>query len=722
MAPEESGEKPDAVPPPAPAADVDAHHPAADDGVRSKTESLRELKDDDAGRADANRSLEIITELLGRLRDAPGAGGALNVTLFTGRVDVGRDFTIDNGGAARARRGVTPIAIASAYVVGHTQAFVEPPGFPRALRMLAKHRVVVLAAPPGIGQYTAALELLRRASGDGPDLYELPAQEVLGDPTWAVPHQHAGFVIKPDEAAFDLLSEGWLSGASRLLTDAGSYLVVLTGKLRGELENAPRRAEFVLENLAGPDPLEIVKERVAKSGLFDAAEVADRLGEADVRGLLDGRPQPWFAVRVAEVVVATLRDGGDLGAALAELDDPASQVKEWFETHESLEQVAFAFAVAVLGGSTYLTLSDAATQLRFQLSDDPTQGPLRFRRDLAAVHPWVELVAGPGEVAAEVVRFRNPRLQPAVLSYVWYEFDNRRPKLLTWLRKLAGHADVEVRARAGTAVGIIAAADLTHALHRYLLPWGRSGVLAERQSAALALGVIGSFPEHSASVWQRLRAWSDPSRGSAHPRLAETAGLVVGGPLGLADPEAALDVLRGLAGDEQWRWLTAVALGAQQLVNAGALGTVLATLLDWTGDEDNEDRVAQGLIAFAFAARFPVDEDEPATTVVPVRTPGLPMLLANVAEHLADLAELWARALENEQSRPLALDALREWLRLAEDDASAYRWVLELAASVADRGERDSERLEYYLEQWAEDEEKPSASAADILDELSTVA
>src|SRR5262249_54272590 len=155
----------------------------------------------------------------------------------------------------------------------------------------------------------------------------------------------------------------------------------------------------------------------------------------------------------------------------------------------------------VLEETSYLTLSDAAVDLLDELCPgEPAPAAPRFLRSLATEHPWIEL-AGPGEPAAgsapAAVRFRSPLLRLAVLGYAWTEFDGMRPTLLAWLRRQAGHPDIEVRARAAHAAGLLAREDLQHGLHRYLVPWADSDSVALRRSAALALGVVGDLTQHN---------------------------------------------------------------------------------------------------------------------------------------------------------------------------------------------------------------------------------
>ncbi|RSN35501.1 hypothetical protein DL990_04680 [Amycolatopsis sp. WAC 01416] len=688
-----------------------------DSGIpRTKEDALRALKDEGPDWEDSDRSQAIINEWIERTRGP----GATTINYFASEVHAGRDFAIGGGGENRKRRtNATLVAIDAAEIAEYTAAFVEPAGFSRAIRVLGRKHVVTLATAEGLGQRTAALELLRRVLGvDEPVLYKLDALEVLGDRTWEPPHDAAGYLVPREDASLRLLSETWFDAVSQGLAAAGAYLVVLTEPLSDELAKATWRTDFVVENLAAPYAFDVVTERLCRTGLFDRETIKRQLTEAGVRPLLEARPRPRFAVEFAAEVVRVVSDGGDLRDAVARLDRPGELVREWFSEHKRHDQLAFVFAVAVLEGSSYLTLSDAAAQLFTRLPDAPGEESMHFRGTLRKDHPWIELDVGDEPGAVELVRFRNQRLQPVVLTHIWYEYDMYRPVLQAWLKSLCGHPDVEVRARAGTAVGIIASGDLQHAMHRYLRPWARSKIGPLRQSIALALSVVGALSEHTDSVWALLRDWAEAPENVYERRMAATAGLVAGSPWGLDDPSRALGVLRCLAEDDDWDSLEVIAVGILHLLDGGSFTEVLRALLAWTARQDESALVEKGLVAFTFAARNPVSRAETETTVVPVRRPGLPTLLSNAVNAPKELAELWARALANAQVRPLALDALHEWLRMADRDPSVFQAVRTQILTVAGLSDLDCERLEYHLELWADSEGNPSAAAFEILREL----
>jgi biopolymer transport protein ExbB/TolQ len=79
------------------------------------------------------------------------------------------------------------------------------------------------------------------------------------------------------------------------------------------------------------------------------------------------------------------------------------------------------------------------------------------------------------------------------------------------------------------------------------------------------------------------------------------------------------------------------------------------------------------------------------------------------------VGDLWGRAFTAKPVRPLALEALRSWLELADRDEAAVAPVSRVVEAVVRLGGKHPERMEYYLEQWASDLKKPVRSAQRVL-------
>lgn len=701
--------------------------------VSDRDGALRALREAELDPLDNGRSSEIVGKFL---RGAE----VRNLTVIAGPLTVAGD--VNTGGAAKGRTAPRsgraagrPFAYSKAHLDGYTAGFVRPDWFEDAHDVLAERHLVVLSGQPGAGRDAASLALLVEVlRGAGPaQVTQLPP-EVLGDVTWTVPDKGCGYVIpdnlvvratryrgaKPPVTA-EAIDDVWLTRMSEQLHDAGSFLVVVTGPPAGRLAVAARRHEFVMEQVSAPDPYEIFYARLEVSDLdvpLDA--VRRRLEDTEVAALVAERPRPSFAVRVADAVVAAINSGTSLTEVVRELRDPREQVSEWFGDNVDPAEIAFAMATAVLEGCGYLTVSDAAGDLHRALAGKSAEPATHFRRTLRTAHTWIQLARpergdGGGAPVDEVVVFRNPYLRLAVLTHAWHELDGMRPAIQEWLRRMAGHSDVEVRARAATAAGVLASGDFQHSLHGLILPWAGSDSGSERQSAALALGVVGSQAVHTGRVWRLLREFAADSRTGPDRPLPKTAAMAAGGPLGLADPDSAVHLLRSLLEADDWNLVHPAAWSFARLVEEGADRVVVAALREWSDAARRGDFAVKVLTAFVIAARPHAAMVGRSTWDTPAVWP---VLLKEAARHHDDLPVLWARALAERRVRELALQALRGWLGVADDDPAAYPVVLDVLAGIVDLGERAADDLEHQLEVWASDRRDPSRAAAYAHDDL----
>ncbi|WP_434439463.1 hypothetical protein [Lentzea sp. E54] len=511
------------------------------------------------------------------------------------------------------------------------------------------------------------------------------------------------------------MDDVWLTRARQQLEDSHSFLVVVTGTPRGRLATASRRHEFVLENLTAPDPHLVFDAKLEAAALRrPLTEVRRRLEGTDLHALLTERPRPGFAVRAADTVVNAVNNGDDLATVLRELRDPGEQVAEWFGDTVDFAEISFAVATAVLEGCGYLTVSDAAAELHRTLAGKSAEPVTHMRRTMRTDHTWIELAIGDEPLDGEVVRFRNPDLRLAVLEHVWHELDGMRTAIQEWLRGMAGHSDVEVRARAATAAGFLAAGDLSHALHAFLLRWAESESPEEQQSAAIALGVVGRRREHTGRVWHLLREFAAHARHRPESPLSHTAARAAGGLMGLDDPASALHLVRELLGTDDWSLLLPCAFSVARLVEDGAARQTVPELRAWSDAAGRGDLAVKVLTAFVIAARpAPLGVAHPGA-----HRPQWPVMIRDEGDHPDDIPELWSRALSHPRVRHLALNALRDWLRLADRDRRAYPAVLDVLAGIADIGDHEANDLLHQLEIWATDPRDPSDAAADAHDDL----
>jgi hypothetical protein len=633
---------------------------------------------------------------------------AETINIFSGNYD--EEFT-DGPRERRPGRRLGKVRFTKRELDEATASFVEPPGFRNELDLLADRNLVVLAGPARTGKRTRALELLRRTLNEaGLDevVEELPVS-ALANPTWRIPQEGTGFIVsdvpgRNDTFAATKISEEWLRKTAHRLLEAGSYLVVATGPVSGSLGDAPNRAEFVLDELELPDSLEILHRRLRDTVPSEADDLIGQLDDTDLAEVLAERDSPAFAVRAATVIIESHRAGRSLADTAAKLSSAEGLVHEWLSRDPEAKDLSLVLATAVLDNAGYLKVADAAVSLYKRLNGGSSAPmSLRYTQRLLTEHTWIQLVPSDDQRRAPTVRFRHARVRPAVLGAIWCDYDGAREKVLEWLKELAVHPDVEIRAGAAQAVGILAQQDFQHSMHKYLLPWGRDGSRLLRQTAAQGLNVAGILG-NDRTAWSVLEDWAEAAYSENTENLCTTAALAAGGPLGIREPRRALGVLRDFVTcQDKWDVLWSVAASAGALLGAGRGDDVLDALREWTEAGADKDALVKALLVFTWVVRPETDES-------------WPLLLRTADENRKHLSVLWSRAMSNQFVRPLALDGLRTWVHRVDDDTDSNLVVLGLIADISDESPADKNRVLHALSQWAQDRYRPSVAAATYYD------
>ncbi|WKX73099.1 hypothetical protein [Streptomyces sp. XD-27] len=701
------------------------------DGPVSESDALRNLTQgggqDDAERSEAVRA-SAIADLIAERLNADSSGTRIGtLALFNESVSFGGGFHTGGRAAPPPPGAGATVPLDETELAEYTELYVHPESYAAALDALCEQHLLVLTAPPGSGREAAAVNLLAEAmavsgSADGA-CHRVLDPSVIVSPDWVPPAENSGYLAVLDDAGPGRQPLGaaglrGIAGAVARLKAARSHLVLVGGHDLDVAASGPGAGPVARHRLAAVDPVAVVELRVLGHGAALEArnELHALLERSGAATALRERLSPAHAVRLASVITAD----GDLPAAVAALRDPSDQVATWFSRHREPESLAFALAAAVLEDSSYLTVADAAIALRRALTPTEEAPPdVRFRERLRHEQPWIEVVttrdgttAGPPRV-----RFRSGLLRQVVLAYAWTTLDGRRDAVLGWLRGLLVHSDLEVRARAAVAAGVLVWADHHYAAHRFLKSWAGSSSWPVRQAAATALGVAGSRPETAEAVWELLREWASGGVGAHQRKVAGTAANAVGGLLGRKAPRRALEVLRtALDRRDDWGTLTPVAWGGVHLLHQGRAGHVLDAYLDWSAPQDLSPMVVKTLSAFVFAVSQPYQESAAAGAEPPRgAVPGVPLLLSGLSEHSARLAELWARALARKPVQDPALDALRRWIDDYTDRCpGALDDVRALLVDIARRPGKHRERLLWWLMKWADDREHPSRHSASL--------
>ncbi|WP_410670581.1 hypothetical protein [Amycolatopsis sp. cmx-4-68] len=706
-------DKPPAAPPPAPEAAKPDDKPG--DKPAGKTDDKPAETPPDAERDTAVRNLQGETARLAQSEMGKYVARGINqfnaetITIFAGPSDE------EPPGGRRPGRRPARLRLTERDLDEATASFVEPPGFRDELDLLADRNLVVLAGPARTGKRTRALQLLRTTLREAEleeAVEEVPAS-VLTNRLWRVPRKDTGFVVfdepgRKNDFTAAKIGEEWLRTTAQRLHEANSYLVVVTGPPGGSLAEAPNRAEFVLDEWELPDSVEILHRRLRDTVPSEADELIEQLAGTELAEVLAERDSPAFAVRAATEILESHRAGRSLGETAAKLGNAEGLVHEWLSRDPEPKDLSLVLATAVLDNAGYLKVADAAVSLYQRLSGGssaPTS--LRYTQRLLADHTWLQLVPSEDRRRAPALRFRHPRVRPAVLGTVWCGYDGARGKILEWLKELAIHPDVEIRAGAAQAVGILAQQDFEHGVHEYLQPWGRESSTLLRQTAAQGLNVAGALGDDR-KAWSVLEEWAAAAYSENTENLCTTAALAAGGPLGIREPRRALGVLRDfVVCPDKWDVLWAVAASAGALLGAGRGRDVLEALYEWTEPGADKDALVKALLVFTCVVR-------------PDSGESWPVLLRTADENREHVAVLWSRAMANRLVRDLALDGLRTWVHRVDEDAGAYPGVLGLVADISDESPGDQNRVRHALSQWAQDRYQPSVAAAtfyDLMDE-----
>jgi hypothetical protein len=699
-----------------PAEPTDSHIDDEGEAPVSEDDALKALRDgsgEDTEEAEAARAAMIATRVVSRLQRDPSGARIGSVALFNGAVSFGGGLGMGDGpSSGRADAGL--IRVEGEELAQYTEFYCQPAVYSEAFGQLSDNRLIVLVGSAGSGREAAAWNLLAEALASSPDdsgCYRVVNDPRVVDSTWTPPKKHSGYVIMLDDLPNDVITERWFSDITTRVRTAHSFLVLVCEQARAGQVRAAARSSGLVIQLDAVDPIWIVQRRVLghEPDPTELAELDERLRSHGVTALLGEQRQPHIAVRIAEVI----RTGGDLAVEVRTLRDPTSQVHQWFGSHEDKETRCFSLAAAALEDASYLTVSDAAMDLHGILEPMSTSSvDIKFRERLGSNHAWLEvsILSEPDDgVALEVprVRFRDPLVQQAVLGYAWSYLDGYRPAMLNWLRRLVEHRNVEVRARTSVAAGVIAWSDYEYAMDRYIRSWAGHQRKSMRQAAATALDVAGAHPDITEPVWSVLEAWAPGSGTPFSKRLSLTAAMVAGGLMGYNQPTRAMAVLRTVLDRLDWAPLVTVGHSVLRLVELDRVDEVLTGLLAWSSPQDSSPFVTKTLSVFTFVMCQPAPDG------------GTPVLFAQAPKWRTRLVELWARALARKPAQIQALKALRDCLdRYGETDTTVMTELRQILIGVADYPGEHRRRLEWYLHDWANDRNRPSAAAARLRAEI----
>ena len=704
----------------------------SDDGAParpvSEEEWVKEIKDQDVART--------VTELLRGQRIA-----SVYIDARSGGVFFGGEARItgDVVGRGQAKQAAAPPSgVLTESAVGGVLSedldkvravYVAPSLYAQAQRILAEKHILILWGQAHWGKWTTALHLLSALHAEA--IFEINPDVNLEELRSSEIESKRGYVIDtlaPGSA--ENLNAFTLNRLSSRLKEQHSHLVITVDS----------RVPLSKETLSGylvvwsdvPDRAQLLEKHLAcyladKDMLARARE----LSQADaVQQLLSTHLLPGETDRLAELLARVVRSELKLEEALARFEARArQQVEAWFEAHTDLEERSFMLSLAVFNGANYQVVVEADERLQSLIKPPPAEDELpvtdsvfsstRSRRVREACAHLVQGYeeAEFGRSPVELIVLDNPTFQPAVLHYTWHEHDRLRGPLLKWLGHLGFHPSFDVRARAAAAVGELSKYSFGYIRGEILLPWANHQDSRARAAAALALGIPAWEGEFAPQVLGLLHHWSTLRN---NWRLCWAAATAYGGLVGLRFPDTALRDLYTIAQAEDLRLFGALSRSVAGLFQAGRLVPdyylkVIDSLIEWTTDPKAKIVTLTGLLIFLELAL----EDKVEADLEGRVWPTLLWLAQEDEAYQNRVTSLWRRALNTKSARKPALETLRQWLLIVDDDTRLYPSIEQIIIVLANRGtDRERERLCFYLDRWASHPEEKSKSAARILSAL----
>lgn len=607
------------------------------------------------------------------------------------------------------------------------KVYVPSTAYQRAQQLLQERHLLIIWGQAHRGKWTSALHLLTVSHQNA--IFELDPTTAFTQLRSATLASECGYVLDTmalENAeqlnAFTLnrLSERLREQKSRLIITVDkriSLSAMAVGNYLVPWDDTPNQAELLRQHLAW---------YVEDATLLEKAQLLSQ--EAMVQQLLSVPLRPSDIDRLAELIAQAVLADRPLSEVLARYEKRTQeQVAEWFEHHSELRERTLMIAVAVFNGATEQVVIQTQVQLQDLIQPPKPQevaptdaifGPTRSQRlqeVFARVVDGYELTEF-GRSPVKQVVLNNPTLQPAILHYIWEEYDRLRPLLLAWLRDLGLHVSFEVRARAAAAVGELSKFDFGYVRQEVLLPWANSEEQRGRQSAALALGVPAWEGTLAPQVLGLLHHWSTLRN---NPRLCWTAAVAYGGLVGLRFPDIALRDLQQIAQHGHGALFAVASRSILTLFLAGELAAdyflqVLALLATWVNRGRDEWRDFTGILVFLMVSRQAALKVGEAGEQWPAM-----LWLTQDPPSREKITQLWRQALNLRSTRQAALDGLLHWCKRVDEHEHLYPSFFSLIADLTSQGSpRERERLLAYLARWRNHPQHASATAGRVLSDL----
>ncbi|HEU5155844.1 MAG TPA: hypothetical protein VFU43_02535 [Streptosporangiaceae bacterium] len=278
---------------------------------------------------------------------------------------------------------------------------------------LRQDRVIALAGSPGFGVTTTGIAALRQLHPKMPirlfstgedDVEEIGATEAMG------------YLVRAGDEEESRLR----ACLEAVLASQGLLLVV------GTAVEHRRFTGFLSPIPVQPPPAEAVyHRRLLHHQLGDTPwpswpRAAELLKDAT----------PGDARRLADIVIAVCRDGGDVEEVERAYRGWTKELREWFSEHPELRDRTLMVAASTIAPADETSVYGAALSLSRQLKIDPAGGGLAWRPSTGLT----ELLGADSREGR--IEFPRHGFAPSVLRNVWTDYPLARQDLLSWLSTL----------------------------------------------------------------------------------------------------------------------------------------------------------------------------------------------------------------------------------------------------------------------------------------------
>ncbi|MEQ8383291.1 MAG: HEAT repeat domain-containing protein [Coleofasciculus sp. A1-SPW-01] len=610
--------------------------------------------------------------------------------------------------------------------------YVETSDYSNVFSTLNNEHILVLWGNPKLGKQTTALRLLSSVTKS--EIFEInPAIENINLFEFEFNKAYLIDTLTPDVGEEQKIDNYILKELSQKLKQKNSYLVVTVDSRWNFSQESIENFIFNWKNLPNSEKaLEKHLKWYLQTQVIES-NICDLIRSDSVKTIITNKLLPGDLDQLAELLSRVVRGKCELEEALSHFNlRIRQQVESWFEQHSDFSQRIFFITLAILNGCKYKAVDDASQRLESlvrslnekedTINPDPIFGRKRssFLKDVCASLAQGFENTERGLSPVEVIKLDNSGFQPAILSFVWHEYNRLREPLLSLLHELGTDQSFDVRSRAAAAIGELSRYDFTAVLDKILRPWANSQDQRLQKLAALALSIPIFDSNLAPQVLGLLHNWSGLSN---NLHLRWTATVAYGGYVGLRFPDAALRDLFTIAKSGNEFLFFAAAESITMLFQAGRVVStqylnVLDTIQVWTKEAKNKDEKTVSLLIFWLllhkAKLREVSNNSYLPTILWLLWQEREWLKCNsetVPIYQKIIISLIKESLNLKKTRRLVLEELHRWLTLADYDCRLYPVLGSLLYNLIKRGSRhEKERVFEYLKRWASIESSNTAS------------